>query len=71
MLDQFSPWYKAKVVGVIYWGSGGTGAEFGSAMSHAFFPKDVMDDIAYIGAEMNVLPLSAYRKLIDLAVEAS
>jgi hypothetical protein len=40
-------------------------------MSHAFFPKDVMDDIAYIGAEMNVLPLSAYRKLIDLAVEAS
>jgi hypothetical protein len=40
-------------------------------MSHAFFSKDAMDDTAYIGAEMNVSPLSAYRKLIDLEVEAS
>jgi hypothetical protein len=32
------------LVGVIYCGSGlwGTGAKFGSAMSHVFFSKDVL-----------------------------
>ena len=47
-----------------------TGAVFGSAMSHGFFSKDVMDEPAYTGVNMSVSSLSAYRKLTDLALEA-
>jgi hypothetical protein len=40
-------------------------------MMHVFFSKDVIDELAYIGIEMSVSPLPVYRKLTDLAVEAS
>ena len=60
MWDQFSSRYTDLHVfmAVIHRGSG---AEFGSAMSHVFFSKDVMDDLS---------PLPVYRKVDDMAKEA-
>ena len=52
MLYQFWPGYTDVHLffGVIHWGSElhwGTGAEFGSTMSHVFFSSDVMDEPIY------------------------
>ena len=55
MLNQFWPRFTCLWVSYI-WGSGywETDAEFGSAMSHVFFSKDMIDEPAYTGVNMRV-----------------
>jgi hypothetical protein len=69
MFDQFWLIYTDVhvFVGIICWVSGlqGSGAEFGYAVSHVFFSKNVMDEPAYTDVEMSVSPMSVYRKLTD------
>jgi hypothetical protein len=58
MLNQLWPRHTDVhvFIGVIHWW-------FGSAMSHVFCSKDVMDERAYTGVEMSVSPLSVIKTI--------
>jgi hypothetical protein len=70
MLDQFWPASTGVhvLVGVIHWGSElwGASAEFGSATSHIFFCKDVMDGPPHTLASKWAFRPSSYTNLCEV-----